>query len=102
MKKFQTVKMQTHQLPMQLVQDNHLSEREYTIQFIDSTQEGKTELFGIALCGTGRYIMTAPENELDLLDAFNIAKSMLWPKAVVTLRADARDYGKSMTFNRFA
>lgn len=102
MKKFQTVKMQTHQLPMQLVQDNHLSEREYTIQFIDSTQEGKTELFGIALCGTGRYIMSKPENELDLLDLFDVAKGMLKPTPRAVRHDEARDYGKSATFNRFA
>ena len=102
MKKFQTVKMQTNQLPMQLVQDNHLSEREYTIQFIDSTQEGKTELFGIALCGIGRYIMTTPENELDLLDLFDVAKGILKPVARAVRQDEARDYGKSATFNRFA
>ena len=102
MKKFQTVKMQTHQLPMQLVQDNHLSEREYTIQFIDSTQEGKTELFGIALCGTGLYMMATPENELDLLELFDVAKGMLRPAARTARQIEARDYGKSVTFNRFA
>jgi hypothetical protein len=102
MKKFQTVKMQTHQLPMQLVQDNHLSEREYTIQFIDSTQEGKTELFGIALCGTGRYIMTTPENEADLLAMFDSAIDMLRPLPKTAREIAFRDYGKSVTFNRFA
>ena len=102
MKKFQTVKMQTHQLPMQLVQDNHLSEREYTIQFIDSTQEGKTELFGIALCGTGRYVMTTAENEADLLALFEVAKGMIKPAARAVRQDEARDYGKSVTFNRFA
>lgn len=102
MKKFQTVKMQTHQLPMQLVKDNQLSEREYTIQFIDSTQEGKTELFGIALCGTGRYIMTTPENETDLLDLFDLAKGMIKSTTRAVRQDEARDYGKSVTFNRFA
>ena len=102
MKKFQKVKFNTHELPMQLVQDNNLSEREYEIQFIDSTQEGKTELFGIALCGTGRYIMSTPENELDLLDLFDVAKGMLKPVARAVRQDEARDYGKSATFNRFA
>ena len=94
--------MQTHQIPMQLVQDNHLSEREYTIQFIDSTQEGKTELFGIALCGTGRYIMTTPENEADLLALFDSAFDMLRPAPKTAREIAFIDYGKSVTFNRFA
>jgi len=102
MKKFQKVKLNTHELPMQLVQDNNLSEREYEIQFIDSTQEGKTELFGIALCGTGRYIMTTPENEADLLAMFFVAKGMFKATTKAVRHEEARDYGKSATFNRFA
>lgn len=102
MKKFQKVKLNTHELPMQLVQDNHLSEREYEIQFIDSTQEGKTELFGIALCGTGRYIMTTPENEADLLAMFFVVKGMFKATTKSVRQDEARDYGKSVTFNRFA
>ena len=102
MKKFQKVKFNTHELPMQLVQDNNLSELEYEIQFIDSTQEGKTELFGIALCGTGRYIMTTPENEADLLGLFEVAKGLLKTTVRAVRQEAARDYGKSVTFNRFA
>lgn len=102
MKKFQLIKFKTHDIPMQLVRDNHLAKDEYTIQFIDSTQGGETELFGIALVGTGRYIMQTESNAADLWILYELAKSKTFKNEVVVLPVEPRFYGRTSTFNRFA